>query len=74
MHFMKLLALAAPEPTDHQPLPGIAFVLHNATFAVAIAQLAATSRAWRDGIIALNIKTLYMVLPPLKFSCISNKI
>ena len=53
---VKLHAFAAPEPADHQPLPGTAFALHDAALAVTVDQLATTGRARRDGIIALNIK------------------
>ena len=53
---VKLRAFAAPEPADHQPLPGTAFALHDAALAVTVDQLATTGRARRDGIIALNIK------------------
>ena len=53
---VKLHAFAAPEPADHQPLPGTAFTLHDAALAVTVDQLATTGRARRDGIIALNIK------------------
>ena len=52
----ELHAFAAPEPADHQPLPGTAFALHDAALAVTVDQLATTGRARRDGIIALNIK------------------
>lgn len=54
---VKLHAFAAPEPADHQPLPGTAFALHDAALAVTVDQLATTGRARRDGIIALNIKS-----------------
>lgn len=53
---VKLHAFAAPEPADHQPLPGTAFALHDTALAVTVDQLATTGRARRDGIIALNIK------------------
>ena len=53
---VKLHAFAAPEPADHQPLPGAAFAFHDAALAVTVDQLATTGRARRDGIIALNIK------------------
>ena len=53
---VKLHAFAAPEPADHQPLPGTAFALHDATLAITVEQLATAGRTRGDGIIALNIK------------------
>ena len=43
-----------PEPADHQPFPGTAFVLHDAALAVTVDQLATTGRARRDGIVTVH--------------------
>lgn len=54
---VKLHAFAAPEPADHQPLPGTAFALHDTALAITVDQLATTGRARRDGIVTVHSST-----------------